>query len=130
MENKESAPDAVKLVLDPEKDTVSGTGDVSVKLYVPADFPSIAKETLDFLNKVGLNYASKFEGFSASFVTSAGRELDVSCEVFIRDDDSVWVHFNGDDEQHAWLGSVEEFAERVRQAQAEAKPSSAPKMGV
>lgn len=129
MENKENAPEAVKLVLDTDTADVSGVDAETVKLFVPTDFPGIAKETLDFLNKVGLHYASKHEGFSASFVMPDGRELDVSCEVFIRADDSVWAHFNEDDDQHVWLGSVAEFAERVRQAQAEAKPSSTPKMG-
>lgn len=129
MSNDMSAPEAVTLVLDPETDEVSGVNAEAINLYIPTGFPEIAKETLEFLNRVGLHYASKLDGFSACIVETGGRELDVSCEVFIRDDDSVWVHFNQDDEQHAWLGSVEEFSEKVRLALAAAQPAATPKMG-
>lgn len=130
MERNANTPEAVKLVLDPEKDEVSGISAEAIQLYIPTGFPGIAKETLEFLNRVGLHYASKFDGFSACIVEAGGRELDASCEVFIRADDSVWVHFNEDDEQHAWLGSVEEFSEKVRLAIAKEQQSAAPKMGV
>lgn len=130
MDNNVNTPDAVKLVLDPEKDEVSGVNAKAINLYIPAEFPGIAKETLEFLNRVGLHYASKTDGFSACLVEDGGRELDISCEVFIRADDSVWVHFNEDNEQHALLGSVEEFSEKIALAMAKERQSAAPKMGV
>lgn len=77
MDNNANAPEAVKLVLDPEKEKMSVFGAKLVNLYVPAGFPQIVGETVEFLRKVGLHYAAKTEGFSASLVEQSGKEWEM-----------------------------------------------------
>lgn len=102
----------------------------AVEMLIPAEFPDKALTAVAFLRESGLDSVIKGDAFDTLFINDGGSEPAEYCEAIIQACGNIWVYFDEEGESKCYLGTAQEFAERVQQALAEAHPSAAPKMGV
>lgn len=121
----------------PNSVTVRGTDEdefytaEAVEMLIPVDFAENAVGAVRYLNESGNHAVIKEDAFDTVFLDEDGNaEKAEYCAVEIQACGNVWVNFDFDGDSRCYLGTAQEFAERVRQAQAEAQPVAAPKMGV
>lgn len=106
-------------------------GGAAVEMLIPESFPDRALAAVAFLRESELDSVIKGNAFDTIFVDDDGdSEVIEYCEAIIQACGNVWVYFDSDGETQCYLGTAHEFADRVRQALAEAQPTAAPKMGV
>lgn len=102
----------------------------AVEMLIPVDFSDKALAAVAFLRETGLDVVIKGDAFDSFFINDGESEVAEHCEAIIQACGNVWVYFDEDGESKCYLGTAQEFAERVHQALAEAQPAAAPKMGV
>jgi hypothetical protein len=106
-------------------------GEGCAEMVVPASFPAKALAAVEFLRESELDAVIKDGAFETAFIDEDGNiGKPECCEVVIQACGNVWVNFDYDGDTKCYLGTAQEFTDRVRQALAEAQPAAAPKMGV
>lgn len=129
MEISVKKPNSVTVRISNGEDEFYGPD--SVEMLIPESFPDKALAAVAFLRESDLDVVLKGDAFDTLFIEDDGEsEVVEYCEAVIQACGNVWVYFDGDGDTKCYLGTAKEFAERVRQALAEAQPSAAPKMGV
>lgn len=102
----------------------------AVEMLIPIDFANNALGAVRYLNESGNHAVIKEGAFDTVFLDEDGSaEKPEYCAVEIQACGNIWVNFDFDGDAKCYLGTAQEFAERVQQALAEAHPSAGPKMG-
>jgi hypothetical protein len=129
MEISVKKPNSVTVRISNGEDEFYGPD--SVEMLIPESFPDKALAAVAFLRESDLDVVLKGDAFDTLFIWDNGEsEVADHCEAIIQACGNIWVYFDEDGDTKCYLGTAQDFADRVRQALTEAQPAAAPKMGV